>query len=501
MLSLSSVARIFRWIAGAAMMVHMTCQMPALAMPAGEAPDKPNVLLIIVDDLRPQLACYGREQMITPNIDRLAAEGLLFERAYCQQAICSPSRISLLTGLRCETTGIYGLKTRKKDKLPDITSLPRLFKENGYRTLSIGKIYHHKNDDPEAWSEPPYRAMQGSGYVTAAAREIVVINTEADTEAGTKGPVTEAAEVPDNVYSDGKLTEKAIGELNQLDNRPFFLAVGYRKPHLPFTAPQRYWDLYDPQKLELARNPFIPEGATPYTMNNYGELRKYYQMPKGNARVDDRLARHLIHGYYACVSFIDAQIGKLLDALERLDLRKNTVIVLIGDHGWKLGEHDSWCKHTNFELDCNAPLIISDPRMERKGIRTRALAEFIDIYPTLCELADLPQPPHLEGFSFRSLMEDPDLPWKSAAFSIWVHGRYREKSEEQIIGYAMRTDRYRYIEWRNTQTGEIMATELYDHQSDPDENVNLADKPGFHGTVDKLHALMQRDRSQFLPAD
>jgi arylsulfatase A-like enzyme len=460
-----------------------------------ETSSKKNVLFIAIDDLRPQLGCYGNEQMQTPSIDQIADEGLLFDRAYCQQAICSPSRISLLTGLRCETTKIYGLKILKKDKLPDIVSLPAHFKNNGYQTLSIGKIYHHAQDDPEAWSKPPFRAMKGSGYITEEGKEIVTMNRKTNPNSGTKGPVSEAADVPDNGYSDGKLADRAIEELRAMNGKPFFLALGFRKPHLPFTAPKKYWDLYNPQELKLAENKFFPEGATPYTMNNFGELRNYYNMPRGKERVDDELARHLIHGYYACVSFIDAQIGRVVDELGRLGLKENTIIVLWGDHGWKLGEHDSWCKHTNFEIDCRAPLIISDPQITKNGKRTRALTEFIDIYPTLCELTGLPEPGHLEGYSLKPLMENPDLEWKKAAFSIWVQKKYRYDMDTQIIGYAMKTDRYRYIEWRHTKTGDIKARELYDHQLDPDENRNVIDKEEYAETVVKLEAQMRQGKN------
>ena len=464
----------------------------------GEAQRK-NVLFIAVDDLRLQLGCYGQEQMISPNIDRLASEGLVFDRAYCQQAVCSPSRISLLTGLRCETTKIYDLERMKKDVLPDIVSLPKHFKNNGYETVSLGKIYHHNEDDPEAWSKPPVRFMSGSGYVTEEAKKLVKLNKETNPRSGTKGPVTEAADVADNIYSDGELADKAIEELQLLKKKPFFLAVGFRKPHLPFTAPKKYWDMYDPQNLKLADNPFYPEGVTPYTMNNYGELRNYYNMPRGQERVNDELARHLIHGYYACVSFIDAQIGRIIDELEQQGLKDNTIIILWGDHGWKLGEHDSWCKHTDFEIDCNAPLIISDPQLTRKGAHTRALTEFIDIYPTLCELTGLPEPDHLEGYSFKPLMENPDLPWKKAATSVWVEKKYRNDLETQIIGYALKTDRYRYIEWRRTKTGEILARELYDHQVDPKENKNVAENAEYESTVKEMHDLMNQDHASYRP--
>jgi iduronate 2-sulfatase len=464
-------------------------------------PSKMNVLFIAVDDLRPQLGCYGHKQMISPNIDKLASKGVAFERAYCQQAVCSPSRISVLSGMRCETHKIYDLDQHFADKWPNIVSLPHHFKNNGYETISLGKIYHHNEDDPIAWSKEPLRFMEGSGYVTEEGKHMVELNRATNPNAGTKGPATEMADVPDNGYSDGKLADKAIEELRLLKNKPFFLAVGIRKPHLPFTAPKKYWDMYDPNELKLAENNYPPESATPYTMNNYGELRNYYQMPKGNKPVNDQQARQLIHGYFACVSFIDAQIGRIVDELDRLGLKENTIIILWGDHGWKLGEHGSWCKHTDFEIDTNAPLIISVPGMKNQGTKTRALTEFVDIYPTLCELCELSKPDQLEGISFVPLIKNPERPWKKAAFHLWVEAKYRFDLEAQIIGYAMKTDRYRYIEWRHTKSGEIKARELYDHQIDPQENRNAVDDPKYANTLKELERMMKGSWKAALPAN
>ncbi len=481
--------------AGTAAMIGL----PGLGSCIKDKRSKMNVLFIAVDDLRPQLGCYSQKQMISPNIDKLASEGLIFERAYCQQAICSPSRISLLSGMRCETTKIYGLEYHLADKWPDIVSLPHHFKKNGYSTISIGKIYHHNDDDPKAWSKVPFRAMQGSGYITDEGKKIVDLNRATNPNSGTKGPVTEMADVPDNGYSDGKLADRAINELERIKDDPFFLAVGFRKPHLPFTAPKKYWDMYDPKELKLADNPYPPKGATPFTMNNYGELRNYYKMPKGKEPVENKLARHLIHGYYACVSFIDAQIGLIMDKLVQLDLKDNTIVIMWGDHGWKLGEHGSWAKHTNFEIDCNAPLVISDPRMKNKGIRTRALTEFVDIYPSLCELCGLEKPNHLEGISFVPLIKDPKRAWKKAVFSIWVEKRFRYNFDIQVIGYAMKTDRYRYIEWKHTKSGEVKARELYDHQIDPQENVNVIDDPKYAEAVKEMERMMRQGWKSALP--
>ncbi len=465
---------------------------------AAKAADRMNVLFIAIDDLRPQLGCYGHKQIHSPNIDRLASEGLLFDRAYCQQAICSPSRISLLTGLRPDSTGIYGLTKMVKDKLPDHVTLPQQFKRNGYETVSVGKIYHHSEDDVKGWTTEPFRAMEGSGYVTAESRGLVEENNKTNPGAGTKGPPTEMADVPDNVYSDGKLADFAVKEMSRLKNKPFFLAVGFRKPHLPFTAPKKYWDIYDPAKIDLADNPFFPKNVTPYTMNNFGELRNYYGMVKDKDPVPDDVARNLIHGYYSCVSFIDAQVGKMLDELDRLELRDSTVVILWGDHGWKLGEHASWCKHTNFEIDARVPMIMSAPGMKAAGRKTDALTEFVDIYPTLCDLCGMPTPDNLEGYSYAPLLDDPELPWKTAAFS--QYPRNRDEPEKIVIGYSMRTRHYRYTEWTHIKSGEVRARELYDHSKDHGENVNVADNAEYAETVKKLAASLNKGWRGALPA-
>jgi len=473
---------------------------PAMSLAGGSARSgnkNKNVLFIAVDDLRPQLGCYGQKQIISPNIDRLAREGLLFERAYCQQAICAPSRISLLSGLRPDSTGIYGLTRKIKDVLPDHVTMPQHFKRHGYETVSIGKVYHHQDDDLKGWSTEPFRTMEGRGYVTEANKRLVIEYQKTNPGSGGKGPPTEMADVPDNAYSDGRLTDFAVREMARLKDKRFFLAVGFRKPHLPFTAPKKYWDLYPADTINLADNPFHPKGATPYTMNNFGELRAYYGMPKGNDPVPDDVARHLIRGYYACVSFVDAQIGRLLDELDRLELRDNTVVILWGDHGWKLGEHASWCKHTNFEIDTRVPMLVSAPGMKAAGQRTRALTEYVDIYPTLCELCELPVPEGLEGLSYAPLLDNPRLAWKTAAFS--QYPRNWGKGDKAVMGYTVRTRDYRYTEWRQDKSGEVRARELYDHRRDPDENVNVVDRPEYAETVSQLETILEKGWRGALP--
>jgi arylsulfatase A-like enzyme len=462
--------------------------LPAFARAA--AGDKPNVLFIAVDDLRPQLNCYGKKQIVSPNIDRLAREGLLFERTYCQQAVCAPSRASILTGLRPDSTRIYDLNTPVRKALPDVLTLPQHFRNNGYETLSIGKIYHHPNDDKPGWTIPPFRAgtfpagdWKGRGYRTQEAIEQMNRYLAENPGSDGRGPAYECAAIPDNQYPDGANAEHAIEELRRLKaaGRPFFMAMGFYKPHLPFNAPKKYWDLYRREDIKLADNPFLPADCPSYAPSNWGELRNYVGIPKDGPLSDD-LARTLIHAYFACVSYTDAQIGRLLDELDRLDLRRNTVVILWGDHGWKLGEHSMWCKHTNFELDTHVPMIVSAPNRKR-SIRTRALTEFVDIYPSLCDLAGLTVPAHCEGTSFAPLLDKPDRPWKAAAFSQYPRGK--------VMGYTMRTDRYRYTEWQDRKTGEALARELYDHDVDPSENKNIAAEEDMKKTVAELAAKLK----------
>jgi iduronate 2-sulfatase len=458
---------------------------------------KINVLFIAVDDLRPQLGCYGQEQIISPNIDGLAKRGLLFERAYCQQAVCAPSRASILSGARPDTTRIYDLNTPVRKAMPEVVTLPQHFKDNGYETVSIGKIYHHPKDDPQGWSVEPYRAgtfpkgaWRGRGYLTDQAIAQMEAYNKADPKMQGRGPAFEAADVPDNAYPDGANTEYAIKELNRLKDKSFFLAMGFYKPHLPFNAPKKYWDLYKAEDIKLADNPFIPKNAPSYATTNWGELRNYYGIPK-KGPCSDELARQLMHGYYACVSYTDAMIGRLLNALDRLKLTNNTVIILWGDHGWKLGEHAGWCKHTNFELDTHVPMILSIPGMTNAGKRTWALTEYVDIYPTLCEACGLSQPAHLEGLSVMPLVDDPNRPWKKAAFSQYPRGK--------VMGYTMRTRRFRYTEWRVRKTREVMARELYDHEKDPQENVNAVDMPEYERDVRQLARMLDQGWRAALP--
>jgi arylsulfatase A-like enzyme len=446
---------------------------------AAELPAKPNVLFIAVDDLRPELGCYGVPVVQSPNIDRLAKNGMVFERAYCQQAVCSPSRASLLTGTRPDTTKVWDLTTHFRKALPEVVTLPQYFKTNGYFVQGMGKIFHLGLDDPASWSVPstvPKIPASQRGAVDPDAVKVSVKD----------GPPFQAVDVPDNALHDGELADMAITALKGMKDKsqPFFLAVGFIRPHLPFISPQKYWDLYDPAKIELAPNPFRPKDAPSYAFAAKDEVRSYAGAPAGQ-HIPDDYARQLKHGYFAAVSYMDAQVGRVLAELDRQGLRTNTIIVLWGDHGWKLGEHDAWAKHSNVENDTRAPLVVSVPGMAGMGQHTTALVEFVDVYPTLADLAGLPLPKNLEGTSFKPLLDDPAKPWKAAAFSQYP----RTVGKQKLMGYAMRTERYRFTQWVHAADHtKVTAVDLYDHQTDPQENTNIANLPENKVLVEKLTA-------------
>ena len=453
----------------------------AFAMPASlfaakkkaSSAKSPNVVFIVVDDLRPQLGCYGHKQMISPNIDGLAGDGVIFLRSYCQVPVCGASRASLLTGVRPTRNRFIGYSARADRDLPGALALPKHFKNNGYHTISNGKVFHHSTDCRDSWSEEPWRPKGAwRNYLLEENRKLAEKNSSG------AGPAYEAADVGDNAYFDGMIADKGISDLLRLKqmDRPFFLALGFLKPHLPFNAPKKYWDLYKREEIDLADNPFRPKGAPDAALHNWGELRAYEGIPK-KGPLPESIARAMIHGYYACVSYTDAQIGRVLAELDRLGLRDNTIVVLWGDHGWNLGEHGLWCKHCNFETSLHSPLIVRGPGV-KAGTRTNALTEYLDIYPSLCELCELPLPGHLQGKSFVPLMKNPDLPWKKAVFS-----RFHD-------GDSVKTDRYRYTEWRG-KDGEMYARMLYDHSVDWVENVNISERPENKEVVKKMSKMIQ----------
>ncbi|GAB4139107.1 MAG: sulfatase [Thermogutta sp.] len=500
----------------AAMLIMIWTVMLSAATSANATPGrKLNVLFIAVDDLKPELGCYGASHIKSPHIDALASEGILFERAYCQQAVCSPSRTSLLLGRRPDTTRVYDLQTHFRKNLPDVVTLPQHFKNHGYYTRGLSKIYHGGLDDPPSWSVPHW-TPGGPGYgkpetLTALAEETARLRREQgpatevlerDPKTGmvlrmtapkwrARGPAWEDPDVADDALPDGKTTGEAIRILQEIKDRPFFLAVGYLKPHLPFVAPKRYFDLYPRAEIALAPNPEPPKNCPPIALTTWGELRAYKDIP-AKGPLSDEMARDLIRAYYASVSYVDAQIGRLMETLESLGLKDNTVVILWGDHGWHLGDHGLWCKHTNFESAARVAMILRVPGQKRPGSKTQALVEFVDIYPTLCELCGLPLPEGLEGTSMVPLLDDPEQPWKKAAFSQYPRG--------SVMGYSMRTERFRYTEWQPRNGGPPVAVELYDHDADPREDVNLADEPDFRSIRRELSEQLKAGWQAAVPA-
>ncbi len=479
----------------AAGLVGMTCASVARTdlRPAKTAPL--NVLFIAVDDWRPEGGPFGPSPVRTPHIDTLAQRGVTFTRAYAQQAVCSPSRTSLLTGRRPDSTRIYDLQTHFRATIPDVVTLPEHFKRHGYDTRGFGKVYHGGLDDPQSWSVPHWMptvewneaygkpetladVRRQREQLLAAGKSLGPVAVERDPRTGAalklsiggpfvRGPSWEDPDVADEILPDGELATAAIAAMREVRDRPFFLALGFAKPHLPFVAPKKYYDLYPLDAIQLARNPLPPRDVPPPALHNSGELRQYPDIP-AKGPIPDAKARELRRGYFASVSYVDAQIGRVLTELDRLGLRERTIVVLWGDHGWHLGEHGLWNKHTNFEVATRSPLIISVPRPQNAGARTSALAELVDVYPTLCRLAGLPAPEGLEGSDLTPLLGDPARKLKDAAFS--------QYPRPKVMGYTMRTARHRYTEWR-TPAGDVAGVELYDHETDPQEDVNLAGRP------------------------
>jgi iduronate 2-sulfatase len=457
----------------------------------------PNVLFIAVDDLKPAISCYGDRFAKTPNLDRLASRGTLFQRAYCMQAVCAPSRNAVLTGLRPETLRIYDLGTNFRRRAPEVITLPQHFKACGYETHGLGKIFHvgHGNhEDPVSWSVPHFQS-QTVQYVLAENKaeitreEALFGNKLRNVNQLPKGAAYEQADVPDETYADGKLAREAIDRLQSFKKRDqtFFLAVGFLKPHLPFCAPKKYWGLHEAAQLPVANIPSPPANAPAFAPQFGGELRNYANVP-AQGPIAEQLARTLVHGYYAATSYMDAQLGRVLDELDRLDLASNTIIVLWGDHGWHLGDHGMWCKHTNYEQATRAPLIVVAPG-KKMGQQVQTLAEFVDIYPTLCDLAGLPRPSHLQGESLVAHLERSDAPSKEAAFQVYPR---HTKETGPLLGYAVRTQRWRYIEWRKPEQS-IVARELYDMQQDPHETDNIAQQEE-QAKVVKQHAQLLQER-------
>jgi len=466
---------------------------------SGSAEGRPNVLFIAVDDLRPALGCYGDTRIKTPNINRLAAAGRVFRRHYIQSAVCGPSRCSLLTGKRVWSWDCWRQVRRMRTEPQSPVSIAHLFRRAKYRTVCIGKISHlpggvvdpaqKTHEVPFSWDlayapvgkwKDPWGAF--FCYADGSVREYGYGRNKTNT------PAFECADVPDEGYADGLNAREAIKQLRDLNarKRSFFLAVGFYKPHLPHNAPKKYWDMYDPKEISLPPHNKPPKNVDPkISLHPSFELTTHYNWPGGRGRITDRQARNQRHAYFACVSYIDAQIGRVLDELKRLKLDRNTIVVLWGDHGWHLGEHGIFGKQTNFEAATRSPLIVKTPDMPQAGQAADGLVETVDIYPTLADLCGLEAPNDLPGVSLKPLLEDPKRRGKDGAFSFFGRGQY--------FGRTLRTEHYRIVEWVNRKTKKSAQIELYDHRKDPAETVNIADNPEHKDLVRKLLSLMKSE--------
>jgi len=508
-----------------------------------KAPEKPNILFIAIDDLKPVLRCYGDSIIKTPNIDKIAKNGTIFLQNYVQQAVSGPTRASIMTGMRPDYTGVWDLKTRMRDVNPNILSLPQYLITQGYSTQGIGKVYDQrcvdKKMDAPSWSVPYYnyfktqekyyssqtgmpalgayqlfetKALAEKYRLEAIAKGIAAEEIEAYISAKVK-PSVECADVPDNAYNDGANVLRAKEILVKLksENKPFFFAVGFSKPHLPFVSPKKYWDMYQRDQMPVAAFQEKSKNGPAIAYHNAGELRQYSDIPALTEFTDQKdfgltlplnKQKELIHGYYAAVSYTDAQVGILMHAMDSLGLLKNTIVILWGDHGWHLGDHNLWCKHTNFEQATHAPLIISAPWI--KPSVSKSMTEFVDIFPTLCDLAGVPVPTHLDGKSLVPVMKKPDS--KVKEFSVSQYPRAGSEAETgrlgfadgKCMGYSVRTSQYRFTIWMkdNFRTNRafdqnlVVASELYDYQKDPDETINVVDQNTYAEVAKDMKAKM-----------
>ena len=459
------------------------------------AAQKPNVLLILVDDLKPSFGAYGDKWVHSPNLDRLAASGMRFDMAYCNQAVCAPSRNNLLLGSRSTSIGVYSLGHHFRKAVPDAVTMPQFFKQHGYHAAGIGKVFHigHGNiNDKHSWSVP-FQPDKVIDYVLPESTGGQLTREEAlfsnRSKAGLpRGAAWEIADVEDGAYADGRIAAEGIRRLQNYSKgeQPFFLALGFTKPHLPFCAPRKYWDLYDRSKLPLAEYTQPPTGAPKYAHKTIGELNQYKPVPEKPPLSKD-LVRTLIHGYYASLSYMDAQVGRVLDEVQHLGLSDDTIIVLWGDHGYHLGDHGTWTKHTNYEQANRIPIVISAPGVTKPGSSSKALIETVDLFPTIAELAGLPRPKGpqpIDGDSFVSALKG-NSTTKIGEFA------YHSYPKGNRLGRAIRTSRYRLVEWKPWGKPSAKADyELYDYEADPLETRNLASKKA--DVVKKLSAILAR---------
>ncbi|WP_246581389.1 sulfatase [Echinicola shivajiensis] len=466
--------------------------------------EKPNILLILVDDLKPNLGVYGDQHAISPNIDELANSGMRFDQAYCNQAVCVSSRYNLILGSRSTSTGLYNFGKEFRDVIPDAVTMPQYFRSAGYTAESMGKVFHigHGNTNDEvSWSIPHWKEKVIE-YVDPESTQGQLTREEAyfentpmyikDTPPNhelPRGAAWESPDVTDEAYADGRVARHAIDRLRyhkSHDDEPFFMAVGFARPHLPFSVPKKYWDLYEPETLPLADYQKSPENAPGFAMKHGGEINQFFPIPTQQELFEKDLQRKLVHGYYASLSYMDAQVGKVLKELERLGLDENTIVVLWGDHGWHLGDHGIWTKHTNYEQANRIPIIFRAPGVTSAKSSTKQFAETVDIFPTLAGLAgldrpDVPQP--IDGINLMPTLKNGGKIIKDHAYHAFNRGGY--------LGEAIRTDRYRMVRWTHMKDkNKAVEYELYDYQDDPKETKNIAtDEPNI---VKELEAKLDK---------
>ncbi len=452
---------------------------------------KPNIVMILVDDLKPNLGVYGDKTAISPNIDKLANMGVRFDMAYANQAVCASSRYNLMLSSRSTSTGLYSFGKEFRDVYPDAVTLPQHFQKAGYHTESMGKVFHigHGNTNDEASWSVPHREDKVIEYLVPESNNRELTREEAlfnnsrmyfpdlpKIKDLPRGAAWESPDVLDDAYADGRTATHAIDRLRKLNKKPkhpFFMAVGFARPHLPFSAPKKYWDMYNPKTLPMPKFEDYPEGTPKFAVKRRGEIEAFKPIPTDGEIFSKELKTKLIHGYYASLSYMDAQVGRVIDELQRLNMLDNTIIVLWGDHGWHLGDHGSWTKHSNFEQAVRIPILFAGPGIS-KNKSTKQLAETVDIYPTLSDLAGLskpnvPQP--FDGLSLVPVLKNPEKTIRNHAY----HSYPKQRGE--LIGQAIRTERYRMVQWTNVvNENETHIYELYDYEEDPLETKNFANE-------------------------
>ncbi|RPD99986.1 DUF4976 domain-containing protein [Aureibaculum marinum] len=491
---------------------------------------KPNIIFLSIDDLRPDLGAYGNKEIKTPNIDLLASSSSVMLNTHSQAAVCATSRASTLLGYRPDSTRVWHLGDKFREINPDAVTMPQYFSKAGYYTVNIGKIFHNYMPDSISWDEPdlrpyPYNTeahhkRDAETYWYTKEAQVIQEKTRDSLKRVRKGkklygdgwnhgPAIEIADLPDSIYYDVMQTELALETIDRIKDKkePFFIGLGYFRPHLPFVVPKKYWDMYPEGSVSPAANPKLPENVPVMAANSNYELRSYHN-PYKIGRPEDKplpesYADSLKRGYYASVSLIDACVGELVKGLKERGLYDDTIIVLWGDHGWKLGDHNGWGKQTNFVVDTQVPLIIKSAN-QTKGMRIEALSELVDIFPTLCDLTGVAKADYFQGSSLIPLFENPNLEWKEAVFSQFRRRPRISKDGKEYMGYSMQTKQYHYIEWYHwdnvkKEKGDFAASELYNHSIDPHETINVANDPKNSDLVKTLSEQLAKGWRGALP--